>query len=82
MEKRQVVAAAIERCKEVSGLSYGTGEVVLLGDAPSDVEAGTANGIETIAVATGFYSGEELAACHPNHVLPDLSDTHRSYAVG
>ncbi len=75
MEKRQVVAAAIERCQGVSGLSYGTGEVFLVGDTPSDVEAGTANGIETIAVATGFFSVKELAACHPNHVLPDLSDT-------
>ncbi len=75
MEKRQVVAAAVERCQEASGLVYGVGEVFLVGDTPSDIEAGIANGIETIAVATGAYSTEDLAQCHPSHVLPDLSDT-------
>lgn len=65
MEKRQVVAAAIERCQGVSGLSYGTGEVFLVGDTPSDVEAGTANGVKTIAVATGFYSGKTWRSAGP-----------------
>ena len=49
----------------------------LVGDTPSDIEAGIANGIETIAVATGAYSPEELGGCRPSHVLPDLSDTER-----
>ena len=75
--KRQVVAAAVERCQEASGLVYGAGEVFLFGDTPSDIEAGTANGIETIAVATGAYSADALAECRPSLVLPDLSDTER-----
>ena len=75
MEKRQVVVAAIERCQEVSGLVYGAGELFVVGDTPSDVEAGKVYGAETIAVATGFYSAEDLAKCRPSHVLPDLSDT-------
>lgn len=73
-EKWQVVAAAIERCQEVSGLVYGAGKLFVVGDTPSDVEAGKVNGAETIAVATGFYSAEDLAKCRPSHVLPDLSD--------
>ena len=75
MEKRDVVAAAIERYHAASGLVYGPGEVFLVGDTPSDIEAGNANGVMSIAVATGFYSAENLAECHPTHVLADLSDT-------
>ena len=77
LEKWQVVAAAIERCQEASGLVYGAGEVFLVGDTPSDIEGGNANGVKTIAVATGFYSAEDLAKCRPSHVLPDLSGTQR-----
>ena len=75
MDKRQVVAAAIQLCQEASGLVYGRDEVFLVGDTPSDIEAGSANGVSTIAVATGFYSCDDLAKCNPSHVLPDLSDT-------
>ena len=75
MEKQQVVADAIERCQEASGLVYGAGEVVLVGDTASDIEAGNANGVDTIALCTGFYSAEDLGKCNPSHVLPDLSDT-------
>ena len=47
----------------------------LIGDSPSDVEAGNANGVITLAVATGFYSAEDLAKLNPGYVLPDLSNT-------
>ena len=75
MQKRDVVAAAIERCQEASGVVFQSGEMVLVGDTRSDIEAGAANGIQTIAVATGAYSRENLRDCHPTHNLPDLSDT-------
>ena len=75
MEKRHVVAAAIKRWQEASGLVYRGEEAFLVGDTPSDIEAGTANRTETIAVATGTYSAVDLAKCFPSHVLPDLSDT-------
>lgn len=49
---------------------------VLIGDTPNDVEAGRANGIDTIAVATGLCPVEELEACGPTLCAPDL--THSS----
>ena len=75
IERRQVVAAAIANCQERSGRTYGPGEVVVVGDSTSDLEAGQANGVRTLAVATGSYSLEELSRLNPSYVLPDLSDT-------
>ncbi len=74
-ERRQVVAAAIASCQGKSGRTYRPGDVFLVGDSPSDLEAGNANGVRTLAVATGFYSVEDLAKLNPSYVLPDLSDT-------
>jgi phosphoglycolate phosphatase len=44
----------------------------LVGDHPNDVEAAKLNGIRSIAVATGVSTLEELAACNPDMLVPDL----------
>ncbi len=49
---------------------------VLIGDTPNDVEAGRASGLDTIAVATGLCSLEELATSGATICAPDL--THPS----
>ena len=53
MTRTEVVADAIARCQALSGRVYDSGEIFLIGDSPSDVEAGKANGIKTVAVANG-----------------------------
>lgn len=50
---------------------------VLIGDTSADVEAGLANGVRVIAVATGKSGEDELAQAGPFAVLPDLRDTER-----
>lgn len=47
--------------------------VVVIGDTPRDVRCARAIGATAIAVATGDFGEAELAACEPDHVLPDLS---------
>ncbi len=47
-----LVRAALEKA--------GSGDAVMLGDTPWDVEAARRAGIETVAVVTGGYSEEEL----------------------
>ncbi|HYP07647.1 MAG TPA: HAD family hydrolase [Bryobacteraceae bacterium] len=44
----------------------------LIGDHPNDVQAAKLNGIRSIAVATGVSTPEELAACQPDLLVPDL----------
>ncbi|MFF5228474.1 HAD family hydrolase [Dactylosporangium sp. NPDC000521] len=55
--------------------SFDGRRTVLVGDTPLDVEAALATGAGVVAVATGRYTVEELAAAGAHAVLPDLSDT-------
>ena len=77
MTRTEVVADAIAKCQAISGRVYDPGEIFLIGDSPSDVEAGKANGINTVAVATGHCDTENLQALGPTFVFEDLSDTKK-----
>ena len=77
MTRTEVVADAIAKCQALSGRVYDPGEIFLIGDSPSDVEAGKANGINTVAVATGRCNTETLRALGPTFVFEDLSDTEK-----
>ena len=48
--------------------------VSLIGDAPADVLAAQANGIRSIAVATGLTGAEELRKLRPEVLLKDLRE--------
>lgn len=50
---------------------------VLVGDTPSDVEAGLARDTMVVGVATGPYSLVDLQSAGAHVVLPDLIDTNR-----
>ncbi len=63
----QAAAAALRaRAGEAAALC-------VLGDTPADVQAAHANGLEVIAVATGIYSAEQLAAEEPELCLRSLA---------
>ena len=74
-ERPAVVADAIAKCQALSGNEYRQNEIFVIGDSISDVEAGRANGIKTVAVATGHYDTVKLESLGPTHVFKDLSDT-------
>lgn len=46
--------------------------ITLIGDHPNDVKAAQANGVQSIAVATGVISLEELQSHSPDIALTDL----------
>jgi len=46
--------------------------ISLIGDHPNDVNAAKANGVRSIAVATGLVGEEELRTHHPDVLVPDL----------
>ncbi|MEW6320381.1 MAG: haloacid dehalogenase-like hydrolase [Acidobacteriota bacterium] len=54
---------------------------IVIGDTPLDVACGRAAGARVLAVATGGYSVDELAAAGADVVLPDLADTERVLAA-
>ncbi len=50
----------------------GNTPAALIGDAPADILAAKANGIRSVAVATGLVSAADLAKCEPDLILDDL----------
>jgi phosphoglycolate phosphatase len=66
---------ALARAREALGIEFPPERVYIIGDTPHDVACGKAIGAKTIAVATGTFSVEELAALNPTHTFKDLSDT-------
>jgi len=66
---------ALARAEEKLGIKFPPDRVYIIGDTPHDIACGKAIGAKTIAVATGAFSVEELAALSPTHTFADLSDT-------
>ena len=62
---------AIEHARRQNWV-VGDARISLIGDAPSDILAARANGIQAIAVHTGISTREELAALEPDVLLEDL----------
>lgn len=74
-ERGHLVEAGLAEARRHFGLTFRPEDTVLVGDTPRDIEAARAAGAAVIAVATGRYSVEDLAAHRPDAVFPDLTDT-------
>ncbi len=73
--RSELVRVAREKARSIRGLSVSAAATVLIGDTPLDVAAAHSAGARAIAVATGPYDREALAAAGAETVLEDLSDT-------
>ena len=73
----ELVAIARARTERAHGVTIEPADVVLIGDTPLDVAAAREGGARAVAVATGPYDEDELAASGADAVLPDLADTDR-----
>lgn len=62
------------RALEKHGVEFSPGDTYVLGDTPHDVDCGRAFGAKTVAIATGNYTREQLAARNPDFLFDDLSD--------
>ncbi|GAB4116218.1 MAG: HAD family hydrolase [Acidobacteriota bacterium] len=70
-DRTELIRTAIRR-GELRNQGRGFREVVVLGDTPQDIRHGRAAGARLVAVATGNYSAEALAACSPDLVVERL----------
>lgn len=76
-ERNQLPGVALVRARRQWGRTFAPAEVVVVGDTPRDVECGKAHGLRTLAVATGRFGAETLAATGPDATLEDFSETER-----
>ncbi len=74
-DRNELGPYARARAKEKSGEEFPPERIYVIGDTPRDIECGKVFGAKTVAIATGNYSGPELAAHDPDHLFEDLSDT-------
>jgi phosphoglycolate phosphatase len=70
---RSALARKAIRQARAERLIVRDAKISLIGDAPSDVLAAKANGIQSIAVRTGISTLEELVASQPDWLLDDLT---------
>lgn len=74
--RRDLPARAAERIRQHLQLDLAPEQFIVIGDTPNDIDCARHFGARAFAVGTGrFYSREEIVACEPDAILPDLSDT-------
>ncbi|HEX3542374.1 MAG TPA: HAD hydrolase-like protein [Acidimicrobiales bacterium] len=74
-DRRQLVPIARERARRLRGLELAAADIWVVGDTERDLGCARAGGAHCLLVATGSTPLDELAALHPDAVLPDLADT-------
>lgn len=73
--RRDLPARAAERIRKHLQLDLAPEQFIVIGDTPNDIDCAQHFGARAIAVGTGrFYSREEILACEPDALLPNLSD--------
>jgi len=74
--RRDLPALAADRIRNHLQIDLPPENFIVIGDTPNDIDCARHFGARAVAVGTGrFYSDEEILACEPDAVLPDLSDT-------
>lgn len=75
IDRRRLPAVACERARSLAGGEVPFDRVTIIGDTPLDVDCARACGARAVAVATGQYGHAELAACTPDLLFADFTDT-------
>ena len=70
-DRAGLVKLAIKEARSKGWLECGA-PVSLIGDHPNDIRAAQANGVRSIAVATGVVGAEELATHNPDLLIEDM----------
>jgi len=74
LHRNDVAKEAFIKAEHIAGRPLEPLRTWVIGDTPRDIECARAIGVRVIAVATGIYSRDELAAYEPDLLLADLSN--------
>jgi phosphoglycolate phosphatase len=80
-DRAGLVRIAVRHARD-EGWIDRTSPVVLVGDHPNDIAAARANGIRSVAVATGVVGAEELNTHSPDVLVPDLRALSMEVLIG
>ncbi len=72
---------AVERARQLTGVSFKGKQVVIIGDTPDDMHCGRSIGARNIAVMTGWVERPAMEALHPDTIFDDLSNTQAVHAA-
>ncbi len=75
VDRNKLGPVAQSRAVEKHGVSFEAKDIYVIGDTPRDIDCARAAGFVAVAIATGSYKREELAAHKPDFLFEDLSDT-------
>jgi len=76
-DRTSLLRIAHRRACEYYCVEFDAGNCWVIGDTPQDIAGGRNIGAETIGVATGTYSEDELRGHGPTAVFSDLTDRNR-----
>jgi len=74
-QREQIIERGMVKATWVYGLAREAIELVTVGDAPMDIQAGKAFDARTIAVTTGLYTEQDLKLHNPDFIFPNLAET-------
>jgi phosphoglycolate phosphatase-like HAD superfamily hydrolase len=74
-DRRRLPIIARQRAQALTGQDIPFEQITVIGDTPLDIDCARACGTRAVAVATGHHPTDELAACGPDLVFPDFSDS-------
>jgi len=77
----QLIKLAFDNAVEHYRKDFNSEQTWVIGDTPSDISAGKENGFQTIAVATGPFSTDQLTQHEPDAILNDLMDTDQFLSI-
>lgn len=75
VDRNKLGPVAHSRAVEKHGTTFEGKDVFVIGDTPRDIDCARAAGFVAVAIATGSYGTDELAAHRPDFLFEDLSDT-------
>lgn len=73
-DRNELGAFARTRATERHGIEFLVEHIYVLGDTPHDIACARAIGAQALAVATGNFTREQLAAAGPDLIFDDLED--------
>jgi len=77
MDRNDLPEIAADKAERLFDKKFAGKEIVVIGDSIYDVLCGKSLNVKSIAVETGWTSGDELKLHEPDHFFTDLSDTKK-----